>query len=476
MTSGSSPIPQLQLSPRRQTLQAVLDPIGYYRRCFAAHPGVVRVRISPTLPPQQVLVSDPAVLQELFSRDGGRGISAPGALNRLLAQVVGEHSILMLEPAPHRVRRRLLTPPFHGDRLKAYGSLVISLTASALADLPRGARFDGRGRMQHITMGVILTAVFGLHEGERYRQLEALLHRSLQLRTGRFGSLLLFFPLLRRNAGPWSPGGRLQRIEGEIRALLLQVVSERRQALAAGEQRDDVLSLLMACRDEQGQGLSDDELHDELLTLLFAGHETTATALTWALYWIHRQPPVRERLLQELHDLEPSGEGTDPEVINRLPYLGAVVNEVLRIHPVAMLMFPRLVEQPLTLAGYAFEPGDVVIGCIQAVHERPELYPDPQRFEPERFLLRSYGASEFMPFGGGARRCIGAALAVFEMKLILATVLQRQALELCPSSDQPNPPRRRGFTLGPSRPVELRVTSPRHRRPNDASRALHAAA
>lgn len=453
--AAPTPIPELQLSPRRQTLQAILDPIGYYRRCFAAHPGVVRVRMSPTLPPRQVLVSDPAVLQELFNRDAGRGISAPGVLNRLLAQVVGEHSILMLEPGPHRARRRLLTPPFHGDRLRAYGALIIGLSASALADLRPGERFDARERMQRITMGVILTAVFGLHEGARYRRLEALLHRSLELRSGRFGSLLLFFPLLRRNAGPWSPGGRLQRIEQEIRALLLQEVAERRQVLAGGERRADVLSLLMACRDEQGQGLSDDELHDELITLLFAGHETTATALTWALYWIHRQPPVRERLLEELEALEPAGAGADPEAVSRLPYLEAVINEVLRIHPVAMLTFPRLVEQPLVMAGCAFEPGDVLLGCIQAVHERPDLYPEPQRFEPERFLARSFGPTEFLPFGGGARRCIGAALAIYEMKLILATLLQRGPLGLCPSSDRPIRPRRRGFTLGPSRRVWL---------------------
>lgn len=452
-----APIPELQRGRRRQILQAIVDPIGYYRRCFAAHPGVVRVTISPTLPPRQVLLSDPAVLQELFNRDNGKGISAPGSLNGLLAQVVGEHSILMLEPAPHRARRRLLTPPFHGERLKAYGALIVGLADGALADLGRGDRFDARERMQRITMGVILTAVFGLHEGERYRRLEALLQRSLELRAGRFGSLLLFFPLLRRDAGPWSPGGRLRRIEAEIRALLLQEVAERRQALAAGEQRADVLSLLMACRDEQGRGLSDDELHDELITLLFAGHETTATALTWALHWIHRQPPVRQRLLEELQELERSGGGDDPEAISRLPYLGAVVNEVLRIHPVAMLTFPRLVEEPLELAGHAFEPGDVLIGCIQAVHERPDLYPDPQRFEPQRFLERSYGPAEFLPFGGGARRCLGAALAVYEMKLILATLLRRQPLELCQGSDRPIPPRRRGFTLGPSRPVRLRL-------------------
>lgn len=451
-------IPSLAVSAREQTLQAILDPIGYYRRCFAAHPGMVRVRMSPTLPPQQVLINDPQALQELISLDTGRGISAPGRLNALLAQVVGAQSIILLEPQPHRARRRLLTPPFHGERLKAYGDLVIGLSREALADLRPGDAFEARERMQQITMRVILQAVFGLHEGTRYRQLETQLHASLDLRAGRWGSLLLFFPALRRDLGAWSPGGRLKRLDQEIRRQLLQEIEERRQALAAGDpgatEASDVLSLLMTCRDEGGQGLSDDELHDELLTLLFAGHETTATALTWALYWLHRHPEVRRRLLQELAE---AGADPDPEQINRLPYLGAVVNEVLRIHPVAMLLFPRIVEQPLELAGRALEPGDVLLGCIQAVHERPDLYPDPLQFNPDRFLERNFGPGEFLPFGGGARRCIGAALAVYEMKLILATLLRAVSLELTPASDRPNPPRRRGFTLGPSRPVQLRV-------------------
>jgi hypothetical protein len=453
-----SDIPVLALNKRRQVLQAILDPIGYYRRCFQAHPGLVRVHLSPTLPPQQVLINDPAVLQELMIRDTGRGISAPGSLNGLLAQVVGEQSILMLEPGPHRERRRLLTPPFHGERLKAYGQLIITLTDQVMADLRRGDRFDARNRMQQITMRVILSAVFGLCDGERYRQLESLLHRSLQLRAGRLGSLLLFFPLLRRDAGPWSPGGRLRKLDAEIRSLLLQEIADRRLAMtsaAAGGAGVDVLSLLLACRGEDGQGLSDAELHDELLTLLFAGHETTATALTWALYWLHRQPEVLQRLRQELAD---TPRRADPEEISRLPYLTAVVQEVLRIHPVAMLMFPRRVEAPLSLAGHALQQGDVLIGCIQAVHERADLYPEPHRFRPERFLDRSFGPAEFLPFGGGARRCIGAALALYEMKLILATIVQRFRFELCAESDRPLAPRRRGFTLGPSRPVRLRVT------------------
>ena len=330
-------IPTLADPHSRQMVQAIVDPLGYYRRCFRAHNGVVRVHMVPGLSPQQVLINDPAVLQELMGRDNGRGISAPGHLNDLMEQVVGQHSLMLLEPAPHRARRRLLTPPFHGERLKAYGALIQSIARQLFAELAPGQVWDARTEMQRITMRVILSAVFGIHEGERYRRLEDLLQRNLALRTGRFGSMMLFLPPLRRDLGSWSPGGRVWHLESATREVLLQEIADRRHSLEAddGPKREDVLSLLLACRDESGEGLSDAELHDELLTLLLAGHETSATVLTWALHWIHRQAEVREALLAELDGCD---NPDDPEEIQRLRYLNAVVNEVLRIHPVAMLL------------------------------------------------------------------------------------------------------------------------------------------
>lgn len=459
MPTDAKPIPILPVVPFRQMLEAIMRPISYYRRCFRWHPGVVRVRMSPTLPPQQVLISDPAVIKDLISEDGGVIISAPGSLNGLLSQVLGKHSIILLASAPHRQRRKLLTPPFHGERLRAYGSLITALTVEAMADLQLDDVFDARTRMQRITMRVILTAVFGLHEGESMRRLERALTEAFSIRSGRWGSLLLFFPFLRRDLGLWSPGGRIKTADATIRRLLLEQIAIRREAVqqaGADDHSADILSLMLACSDEYGVGLSDDELHDELLTLLFAGHETTATALTWALYWLHRTPVVRDRLLDELNALpNPS----DPDAIARLPYLSAVVNEVLRIHPVAMLMFPRRVEASVTLGGYKFDPGDVLLVCIQALHERGDLYPDPLSFNPDRFLERSYASHEFLTFGAGSRRCIGAALAVYEMKLILATLLRGFQFRLTPTSDRLNHPRRRGFTLGPGIPVCLQVVS-----------------
>jgi cytochrome P450 len=206
----------------------------------------------------------------------------------------------------------------------------------------------------------------------------------------------------------------------------------------------------MSARDETGQPMSDVELHDELITLLLAGHETTASGIASALYLIHRHPPAIEKLLVELNDL---GESPDPKAIVQLPYLTAVCHETLRFFPVAILTFPREVKEPVELMGYQLEPGMRLYGCIYLTHQRPDLYPEPKSFQPERFLERQFSTYEFFPFGGGARRCIGEALAQFEMKLVLAKMLSGYRLAL---ADQlPEYPQRRGVTFTPARGVQM---------------------
>ncbi|MDD1435505.1 cytochrome P450, partial [Dolichospermum sp. ST_sed10] len=198
------------------------------------------------------------------------------------------------------------------------------------------------------------------------------------------------------------------------------------------------------------QPITDDELRDELMTLLVAGHETTATSLTWALYWIHHLPQVREKLLQELDNL---GQQPDANEIFKLPYLNAVCSETLRMYPVAMLALNRLVKSPLEVMGYNLEPGNLVVPCIYLTHHREDLYPDSKQFKPERFLERQFSTSEFLPFGGGNRRCIGMALALFEMKLVLATVLSQWQMEL--ADTEPVQPARKGALLGPGGGVKM---------------------
>ena len=207
---------------------------------------------------------------------------------------------------------------------------------------------------------------------------------------------------------------------------------------------------MILARDENGQPMSDAQLHDELITLLLAGHETTASAIAWALYWIHRQEQVREKLMGELGHLS---KDSDPTAIMQLPYLTAVCNETLRLFPVAVLTVPREVKEPVELMGYQLEPGMRLHGCIYLTHQRPDLYPNPKSFKPERFLERMFSPYEFFPFGGGVRRCIGEALAQFEMKLVIATLLSHYRLVLADQS--PEYPQRRGVTFTPARGVQM---------------------
>ncbi len=238
------------------------------------------------------------------------------------------------------------------------------------------------------------------------------------------------------------------RLREQIDQLIYAQIQERKAK--PNLSGTDILSLMMAARDEAGEPMTDLELRDELMTLLVAGHETTATSLSWALYWIHHQPQVREKLLQELDNL---GEKPDANAIFRLPYLNAVCSETLRLYPVAMSALNRLVKSPLQIGEYNFEPGTILIPSIYLTHHREDLYPESKQFKPERFLERQFSPYEYLPFGGGNRRCIGMAFALFEMKLVLATVLSRWQMELADS--KPVQPVRKGLLFSPAGGVQM---------------------
>jgi cytochrome P450 len=308
--------------------------------------------------------------------------------------------------------------------------------------------------MQEITLRVILRAVFGLDEGERFQQLRQLLNLVLEALGTPLSSTLLFFPSLRKDWGPFSPWGRFLRIKQQVRQLLYDEIRERREQ--GDFSRTDILTLLLSARDEAGQPMTDEELHDELMTLLVAGHETTASALTWALYWIHHLPDVQDKLL---HELETLGDGVDPMEMARLPYLSAICSETLRIYPIAPSTFIRILKSPMEIGRYQFEAGTALMPSIYLIHQREDIYPEPKRFKPERFLERQYSPYEYFPFGGSNRRCIGAALALLEMKLVLATIVSRFQLTL--TSSRPIKPVRRGLTLAP--PAGMRMVAIAHR-------------
>jgi cytochrome P450 len=336
--------------------------------------------------------------------------------------------------------------------MKAYGELICKLTEKAMGELPLNETFSARTVTQNISLQVILEAVFGLSEGERCQKLKKLLSQLADFFRSPATSAFLFFPFLQKDLGAWSPWGRFRRLQREIDELLFAEIAER---CATPEiQRNDILSLLMSARDEAGQAMTEQELRDELSTLMFAGHETTATAMAWALYWLHRKPEVKEKLLSELNSL---GESPELMEIVKLPYLNAVCQETLRIYPVGMLTFPRRVEEPVEMMGHQLEPGTILVGCIYLTHQREDIYPAHQEFKPERFLEKQFTPYQFMPFGGGVRRCVGEALAQFEMKLVLATILPRYELAL--AEQRPEKPQRRGITLAPSRGVRMMIKS-----------------
>jgi cytochrome P450 family 110 len=425
-----------------QMLQWLATPVAFMRACRDRYGDCFTVTFGKRCPPT-VFCSHPSDLQLLLSGDDAGLFESPGHLDDELEPLLGTQSLMALSGERHRRMRQLLMPPFHGERMRSYGQLIGDITAEVMAQQGVGKPFQARKAMQRLSLRVILRAVFGVKEGARYERLEGLLGRMLDALSDPLAASPLFMPALRKDFGPWSPWGRFLRLRRQVDPLLYQEIAERRTHPDAS--RPDILTLLLAARDQAGEALTDGELRDELMTLLAAGHETTATALTWALFWIHKLPAVRQRLLEELQALNGP---LDPAALARLPYLNAVCSETLRIYPVGMVTFTRVTKSAVELAGCRLEPGTRVVGCIYLAHQREEVYPNADQFRPERFLERRYSPFEYLPFGGGVRRCIGMAFAQFEMKVALSGILS--GFDLALADGRSVRPVRRGVTAGPS--------------------------
>ncbi len=442
--------------PSFQMYNWIIDPLSYLETNAAKYGDVIKANFV-NFPPF-ILISNPQLLQEVFNNDNKLFDSGKG--NGILKPLLGDFSVMMQDGERHQKQRRLLIPPFHGDRMKAYADMICQTATEAIAQQPIGRPFAVRPAMQEISLRIILEAVFGLSENaenveqkRRYQGLKLLLSQLLEGLSSPWQISFLFLPILQKDLGSWSPWGQFLARSQQIDQLIYAEIQSRRQeSQAISQTRTDILSLLMAAKDEAGETLSDIELRDDLISLLVAGHETTASALAWAFYWIHQQPQIRDRLIEELQSL---GKNPEPTAINQLPYLAAVCNETLRIYPIAMLAFPRVLRETSQILDYQFEAGSYLAPCIYALHHRPDLYPEPKTFRPERFLERQFTPYEFMPFGGGTRRCLGMMFALFEMKLVLATVLTQFQLEL--ADLEAVKPTRRGVTLAPSNNLRLIV-------------------
>jgi cytochrome P450 family 110 len=426
-----------------QMLQWITMPFSFMRGCSDRYGDRFTLTFFSRKLPPVVFFSNPEALQVILTSDDSELFDSPGYLNALLEPLIGTQSVMGLSGDRHRRMRQLLMPSFHGERMRSYGQLIRDITVEVMSQWGAGKTFPVRKSMQKISMRVILRAVFGVNEGTRYQQLERLVGMMLDGVSNPLSVSFLYVPMLRQDFGPLSPWGSFVRARRQIDQLIYDEIAERRTHPDAS--RNDILTLLMCARDEAGEALTDAELRDELITLLMAGHETTATAITWALYWIHKFPTVRNQLLNELQAL---GGPLDFSTLFRLPYLNAVCCETLRIYPVVIATFARVTKSPIELMGSSLEPGTIVVGCIYLAHRREDVYPDPDEFRPERFLERRYSPFEYLPFGGGVRRCIGMAFAQFEMKLVISGILS--GFELALADSRCVRPVRRGLTSGPS--------------------------
>lgn len=364
-----------------------------------------------------------------------------------LAPFFGGTSLILTPGARHKKDRKLLAPPFHGARMRTYGKAFIEIAESAAARLPTGRPFAMMDTTQAISLEVILRLVFGLKDAVRRDRFRTAVH---QLTSATMSPLILMFPWTRREFGGLGPWARFRRAAKQFDTLVYEEFALRR---TGGEPAEDILGLMMAARYDDGSAMSDENLRDQLHLLLFAGHETTATALAWAFYWLHRQPVVRERVLAEIDTL---GADPEPDALAALPYLDAVCQETLRIHPVATEV-GRLLREPIEMLGCTLPAGATVMVSALLLHDREDIYPDPRTFRPERFLERKFSPFEYIPFGGGSRRCIGAAFAMYEMKIVLATLLRRDRFRL--ANDAPVKCVRRGLTMGPKGGVSMILES-----------------
>ena len=374
-----------------------------------------------------VMLADPAAVKQVFT--GDPKVFHAGEGNQILAPLLGRNSLLLLDEKRHMSQRKLLLPPFHGERMQGYGETMAEIAEQEIAGWPTGTPYALRPRMQALTLDIILRTVFGVGAGEaaKLAALREALREFLDITTNpRF-----LLPLLAVGPNRLRSIPALRRRIDRVDAAIYREIAERRAAEDVAE-RDDILSMMIGASHEDGSPMSE-EMRDELLTLLVAGHETTATSLAWAVERLTRNPDKLERLRAEVSE-------------GREEYLTATIQETLRLRPVISIVLRRLTE-PVEIGGYELPAGISVAPSIYLVHRNPEIYPEPQRFLPERFLDNPPGTYTWIPFGGGVRRCLGASFAQFEMTVVLKELLKRHRIR--PADPKPERIFRRAITETP---------------------------
>ena len=429
--------PEHSSRPAVQTLRWMFRPIEFMdeaRKRYGETFGVKFIGFQTPL----YFTSDPAAAKAIYSNSQN---TLPPGRNTVLEPVMGPRSVLLLEGSEHMARRKLMLPAFHGERMRAYQSVIEEVIDREIDSWRQGEEFRIHPRMQSVTLEVILRAVFGVTDAGRQLRMRAALAVLLRQTSSSARQLL---GLSTQRFGRWGPWRSFEKTLDRVDALIYEEIAARREDPEL-ESREDILSMLISARFEDGEQMSDAELRDQLVTLLLAGHETTATALAWTFDLLLRNPEPLQRLQAEV---AAGGE----------EYMRATITESLRLRPVIPIAGRRLVE-PLDIDGYTLPAGSDVSPAIYLAHTRPDIYPEPRSFKPERFLAGGPDTYAWIPFGGGVRRCLGASFAEFEMRIVLREILGRCRLRA--ASSEPEGLTRRNITFSPKRGTPVVLTERR---------------
>lgn len=422
-----------------QKIRYARDPVGFMTDCQNRYGDPFTIR---TMVGTVVMTGNPELAKQIFagSRDQF-GVST----TRMLTPLLGQHSLILEEGDAHLKHRKLLTPHFHGAALSNYANRFQAISRRQVSQVLDQSAIVMQEHTQMISLNIIIETVFGVTESARQLRMA----RAIKARIGASNPLLVFMPWTRRRAFGLSAWDRFRTATAELDALIFSEIKQRRSAMSSVPNREDILSHLVAARHEDGSGLTDQQIRDQLITLLLAGHDTTASATAWAMHWVHRDPDILTRLQTELQSTDNTS-----HAISGIAYLEAVCNETLRLSPVIPDVV-RFLKTPFQLGDYTLPAGINVGVCTSLIHMNPDIYPQPEQFNPERFIGKRYRPHEFMPFGGGIRKCIGAAFAVEEMKIILATLINSVDLKLAGSLTDTQRAIRNHFTMGPEGGVRM---------------------
>jgi cytochrome P450 len=412
----------------------LLRPLEFVEICHRIYGDVFALRL--LLGNDLVLLGRPDLINAAVS-GAGADLHAGEANGRLLEPLLGPNSVLLLDGPQHLRQRKLLLPAFHGERMQQWEEVIKEVASKEVRDWPRNEVFAIRPAMQRLTLNVILRVVFGYDNGTEMAHVRRLVGKLGQMSRKPLGIVLSY----NRPARGLTTYGRFIRIRDELDESIYRLVAERRAANDAG-QRSDVLSTLLQARDEQGEPMTEREIRDELITLLFAGHETTATSLSWCFDLLAHNNTAMQSLQADL------AEGSSR-------YLNAVIDETLRLRPPVFIAV-RTAKRPVLIDGRYLAAGRTLAPCIHLLHRNPDLYDDPEQFKPERFLEARPEPREWIPFGGGIRRCLGASFANLEMRVAIPEILKAVRIEA--GAPEPEGYRREAVTIVPRHGTRVTVS------------------